>query len=324
MKKILAILLVLALASTFTVFAKGQQEADDGKVLIGFIPMTMNNEYFITMVNAAEQEAAKSGAELLVQAGDSHSSADAQLNIIENMIQRKVDAICIVPSSSSSLIVALKKAEEAGIPVINIDTRIDAEMVKNAGLKPVPFIGTDNYDGAAMGAKYAMENLGLKSGSEVAILTGISGQQNAADRRNGFVDTAKGIKIVADQTANWEVEQGYNVFQNILQANPNVKFVSCGNDNMALGAAQAVKEAGKMGSILVFGYDAIPAALDAVKENTLAFSVAQFPAEMGILGVRAALTLKAGGTIDLTTYTKTEVIDKNNVDDFIAYLKQFE
>ena len=323
MKSFFVILLVLSTVMTFSVFAGGQDESGDEAILIGFIPMTMNNEYFITMVNAAEQEAAKSKAELLVQAGDSHSSANAQLNIIETMIQRRVDAICIVPSSSSSLIVALGKAEEAGIPVINIDTRIDAEMVKKAGLQPVPFIGTDNYDGAAMGAKYAMEKLGI-NGVDVAILTGISGQQNAADRRNGFVDTAKGINIVAEQTANWEVEQGYNVFQNILQANPSVKFVSCGNDNMALGAAQAVKEAGKMDSIIVMGYDAIPAALDAVEEGTLAATVAQFPAEMGILSVQAALALIEGESIELSTYTKTEVIDQDNVAEFKAYLKQFE
>jgi ribose transport system substrate-binding protein len=302
-------------------FANGQQDGSD-ETVIGFIPMTMNNEYFITMVNAAEKEAAKLGATLNVQAGDSHSSADAQLMIIENMIQRHVDAICIVPSSSSSVIVALKKAEAAGIPVINIDTRINEEMVKNAGLKPVPFIGTDNYSGAAMGADYAMKNLGIE-GSKVAILTGISGQQNAADRRNGFVDNVKGIDIVSEQTANWEVEQGYNVLQNVLQANPDITFVSCGNDGMALGAAQAVKEAGKADSVQVFGFDAVSAALDAIEEGALVGTVAQFPAEMGILGVQAAMKLIAGESVEMTTYTKTEVIDKSNVSEFKDYLKQF-
>lgn len=318
MKKSVLCILFLVVIASFS-FANGQQEKG---VVIGFIPMTMNNEYFITMVNAAEKEAAKLGVSLNVQAGDSHSSADAQLMIIENMIQCKVDAICIVPSSSSSVIVALKKAEKAGIPVINIDTRIDAAMVEEAGLKPVPFIGTDNYSGAAMGAKYAMENLNLK-GSKVAILTGISGQQNAADRKNGFVDNAMGINIVSEQTANWEVEQGYNVLQNVLQANPDITFVSCGNDGMALGAAQAVKEAGKSDSVQVFGYDAVSAALDAVEEGALVGTVAQFPAEMGILGVQTSLKLLAGEPVDLTTYTKTEVIDKSNVADFKAYLKQF-
>ena len=322
MKKTMVLVLGLACVTGGAVFAQGQKAADDG-LTIGFIPMTMNNEYFITMVNAAKQEAAKIGAELIVQAGDSHSSADAQLMIIENMIQRKVDAICIVPSSSSSLMVALKKAEQAGIPVINIDTKIDGELVKSTGLKPVPFIGTDNYDGAVKGGQWALEKYNLV-GKEVAILTGISGQQNAADRRNGFVDGAKGIKIIAEQTANWEIEQGFSVAQNILQANPNLAFFACGNDNMALGAARAVKEEGKQGKVHVIGFDAISSALDAVEQGSLVATVAQFPAEMGILGVQAAKKLVEGGTIDLVTYTKTDVIDKSKVADFKAYLKQFE
>lgn len=321
MKKLSIMLMVLLLASSMGLFAQAQVEKKAG-LTIGFIPMTMNNEYFITMVNAAEKEAAKIGAELIVQAGDSHSSADAQLMIIENMIQRKVDAICIVPSSSSSLMVALKKAQEAGIPVINLDTKIDGDLVKASGLKPVPFIGTDNYDGAVNGGKYALETFQL-AGKEVAILTGIAGQQNASDRRNGFVDGAKGIKIISEQTANWEIEQGFSVAQNILQANPNLAFFACGNDNMALGAARAIKEEGKEGKVLVLGFDAISSALDAVESGALVGTVAQFPAEMGILGVQAAQKLIAGNTVDLVTYTKTEVITKANVAEFKAYLKQF-
>jgi ribose transport system substrate-binding protein len=320
MKKLSIVLLVLLLAIPMGLFA--QAKAEEAGLTIGFIPMTMNNEYFITMVNAAEKEAAKIGAKLIVQAGDSHSSADAQLMIIENMIQRKVNAICIVPSSSSSLMVALKKAQEAGIPVINLDTKIDAALVKASGLKPVPFIGTDNYDGAVNGGKYALETFKL-AGKEVAILTGIAGQQNAADRRNGFVDGAKGIKIISEQTANWEIEQGFSVAQNILQANPNLAFFACGNDNMALGAARAIKEEGKEGKVLVLGFDAISSALDAVESGALVGTVAQFPAEMGILGVQAAQKLVAGQAVELVTYTKTEVITKANVAEFKAYLKQF-
>jgi len=153
--------------------------------------MTLENEYFITMVNAAQIEAQEQGASLLVQAGTTHGSVEEQLQIIEDMIARNVDAICVVPSSSTGLISAIKKAEAAGIPVINLDTKIDADAVKNAGLEPVPYIGTNNYDGAHMGGEYALENLDILN-TEVAILTGISGQQNAADRRNGFVDATEG------------------------------------------------------------------------------------------------------------------------------------
>jgi len=293
------------------------------KKVIGFIPMTMNNEYFVTMVNAAKLEAEKQGVDLLVQAGERHGSADEQLRIIEDMITREVDAICVVPSSSTGLISAIKKAQKAGIPVVNLDTRIDPAAVKEAGLTPVPYIGTNNYDGAKMGGQYALDNLKI-DGMEVAILTGISGQQNAADRRNGFVDATKGkVKVVAEQTANWEVEQGFNVFQNILQANPNVGFVFASNDNMGLGAIRACKAAGRK-DIKVLGYDAVSGALQSVKEGEMVGTVAQFPAEMGIQGVQAALKMINGEKVPEVIFTKTEVIDSTNVVDFNKYLNQFK
>lgn len=317
--KILMIVLTLLFCVTVLGVAGGTQEG----VVIGFIPMTMNNEYFVTMVNAAKIEAEEQGVELLVQAGERHGSADEQLRIIEDMITREVDAICVVPSSSTGLISAIKKAQAAGIPVVNLDTAIDAKAVKDTGLDPVPYIGTNNYDGAMMGGKYALDKLGI-SGAEVAVLTGISGQQNAADRRNGFVDATKGkVTVVAEQTANWEVEQGYNVFQNILQANPGIGFVFASNDNMGLGAIRAIKEAGR-DDIQVLGYDAVGAALEAVEEGTMAGTVAQFPAEMGIQGVQAALKMINGESVPEITYTKTEVIDSANVAEFKDYLSQFK
>lgn len=317
---------ILACVLTFVVCVAtlGLSEINAEDIVIGFIPMTMNNEYFVTMVNAAKIEAEKQGVELLVQAGERHGSADEQLRIIEDMITREVKAICVVPSSSTGLVSAIKKAQKANIPVINLDTLIDPEAVKAEGLDPVPYIGTNNYDGAKMGGEYALANLNIE-GKKVAVLTGIAGQQNAADRANGFKDATAGkVEVVAEQTANWEVEQGYNVFQNILQANPDVSFVFASNDNMGLGAIRAIKEAGKEAEITVLGYDAISAALEAVEEGKMAGTVAQFPAEMGIQGVQAALKMINGESVPEITYTKTEVIDAANVAEFKKYLDQFK
>ena len=314
---------VLLIVLSVLIFSFGSVVGAKAKTVIGFIPMTMNNEYFVTMVNAAKAEAKKQDVDLLVQAGERHGSADEQLRIIEDMITREVAAICVVPSSSTGLISALKKAEKAGIPVVNLDTAIDAAALKEAGLKPIPYIGTNNYDGAKMGGEYALKNLGIE-GMEVAVLTGISGQQNAADRRNGFVDATEGkVKVVAEQTANWEVEQGFNVFQNILQANPGIGFVFASNDNMGLGAIRAIKAAGR-NDIKVLGYDAISAALEAVEEGKMAGTVAQFPAEMGIKGVQMALQMIKGEEVPEITFTMTKVIDSGNVKEFKEYLSQFK
>jgi ribose transport system substrate-binding protein len=205
--------------------------------------------------------------------------------------------------------------------VINLDTALDGELVADSGLSPVPFIGTNNYDGAWIAGEYALEVTG--GTGQVAILTGIAGQQNAADRRNGFFDAVDGqLEVVAEASADWEVEKGYNAAQNIIQANPDLVLIFASNDNMALGALRAVEEAGK--DIIVIGYDAIGEALNSVKADGLAGTVAQFPAEMGIQGVQAAMTLIGGGTMPDYTYTETRLITKDNVDDFMTYLDQFK
>ena len=329
-----ALLLIVAMTVTSTVGCDSspQEEAtqeieqpaaetEKKDITIGFIPMTLDNEYFITMVNAAEQEAERQGVSLSVQAGQSHGSAEEQLQIVESMITNKVDAICIVPSSSAGLLTALKKAQEAGIPVINLDTKLDAELLEQAGINTVPFIGTNNYDGAKIAGEYALEV--LNGSGKVAILTGISGQQNAADRRNGFFDAVDGkLEVVAEQSADWEIEKGYNAAQNIIQANPDLVLIFASNDNMGLGAVRAVKESGK--TIKVIGYDAINEALNSVQQDGLIGTVAQFPAEMGIKGIQAALTLIDGGTVEDVTYTETRLILKDNVEEFQQYLAQFE
>jgi ribose transport system substrate-binding protein len=295
--------------------------------VIGFIVTTMDNEFYVMMVNGAKMEAEKLGVKLIVQAGQRHGSVEEQLQIFEDMITRQVDAICVVAASLEGLISALRKAEEAGIPVVNPDVRISYDAVKKAGLKPVPYIGSSNFEAAYSAGQYAIEKMNVRG--EVAVLTGVLGAANARLRRDGFRAAveklgAGKVEIVAEQTANWEVEQGYNVFQNILQAHPDISFLFGSNDNMAVGAIRAIKEAGKMDQIRVVGFDAIPAALQAIKDGTMVASVAQFPAEMGIQSVQASLKLIQGESIPEETIVKTEIIDSSNVDEFMKYTAKYK
>ena len=130
------------------------------------------------------------------------------------------------------------------------------------------------------------------------------------------------MEVVAEQTANWEVEQGYNVFQNILQANPDLKLVFASNDNMGIGAYRAIKEANK--DVTVIGYDAIPASLDAVKAGEFAGTIAQFPAEMGEMGVQTAIKLINGEEVPMNIQTASMLIYASNVEWFEEYLGQYE
>lgn len=289
---------------------------------IGFIPMTLNNEYFITMVNGAKLKAKELGVELSVQAGDQHASAAEQLTIVENMITSGVDAICIVPSSSEGLFAALSKCKEAGIPVINIDTKLDQDILDQVDME-VPFFGTDNYEGAKSAGEYVKEN--FAAGTKTAILTGIEGQQNAADRRDGFIEGAgDAIEVVAEQSANWEVDQGYAAAQNIITANPDVQLFYCGNDGMAIGAVRAINEAKLEDQIKVIGFDGISEALNMISEGSLYGSVAQFPGEMGILGVQNAVDVLNGKTIEQYINTGAKLITPDNVEEHKTYIKKFE
>ena len=246
-----------------------------------------------------------------------------QLKIVENMIISGVDAICIVPSSSEGLITALRQCEEAGIPVINLDTRFDAALLENSGLQPVPFIGTDNYAGAFSAGEYVVAN--IEAGTKTAILTGIEGQENAAHRRNGFYDAAgTHVEVVAEQTAKWEVDEGYNVTQNILNGNDDIGLIFASNDGMAIGALRAVEEAGLKDQIQIIGFDAVSEALNLIKSGELLGTVAQYPAEMGIMGVEAAVKILNGETIEMNTDTGANLITINEVDEFQEYLASFD
>lgn len=299
------------------------------RLVIGYVPMTMANEFYVTMIQGAKMMAEKLDVQLIVQAPTRHISAEEQMQILENLIERKVDAIVLVPVSSTGVVSAVKKAQDAGIPVVNVDVMVDRDALKKAGCKITPFIGSNNFDGARIAGWYALSRLG--GFGKVALLTGVEGQANTAFRRDGFKAATEGveaqggkIEIVAQQTANWEVELAYNVFQNILQGQPDLDLVFASNDNMALGAIQAIKDMGKEGEVIVIGYDAIPAAVDSVKKGTMDASVAQYPGEMGKQGVEAAVKMAQGEEIPDITWTAVELISKANVTQLEEYLKEFE
>lgn len=335
MKKKLALVLAIALMCSAMVFSGCGQEGSGSTTgsnpssatngtsdyVIGFVPMTLNNEYFITMVNAAQQKADELGVKLEVQAGDQHASAADQLTIVENLITSGVDAICIVPSSSEGLEASLRKCKDAGIPVINLDTILDESIVKAAGVE-VPFYGTDNYAGAKIAGEYVKEH--FEAGTKVAILTGISGQQNAADRRDGFIAGAgDAIEVVAEQSANWEVDQGYAAAQNILTSNPDLGLIYCGNDGMAIGAYRAVEEAKLQDQVKVIGFDGVSEALSMVENGQLLATVAQDPAKMGMMGVENAVNLLDGKEIEMKVDTGAKLILQDNVKEQQEYNAQF-
>ena len=280
-----------------------------GQPTVALVVKTLNNPFFIEMQRGAEEAAKKAGVNLIVQAADREVDVERQMQIIENLIERKVDALCIAPSGSREIVPVIVKANRANIPVLIVDTRADEQALAAAGGKIATFIGSDNFDGGRLAGAFIVEKLGGKG--NVAVLEGIAGHETGDARLRGFkeaVAKAPGIKVVASQPANWERDQGYNVFQNILQANPSIDALFACNDLMALGAAEAIAAAGRSGKILVVGFDAQPEARTAIQKGTMAATVAQFPSRMGATAVENAARLLRGETIEAFSPVSIELI----------------
>ena len=283
--------------------------APGGKPIIALVVKTLNNPFFIDMQKGAEEAAKRLGVTLVVQAADREIDVERQMQIIENLIERKIAVLCITPSGSREIVPVIVKANKAGIPVVIVDTRADERALAAAGGKIATFIGSDNYDGGKLAGAFVAEKLGGKG--NIAVLEGIPGHETGDARLRGFRESVAkfpGLKIVASQPANWERDQGFNVFQNILQSNPTVTALFACNDLMALGATEAIAAAGKTGKIVVVGFDAQPEARAAITKGTMAATVAQFATRMGSTAVENAVKLRAGEKIADFTPVPIELV----------------
>ncbi|MCK5457452.1 MAG: sugar ABC transporter substrate-binding protein, partial [Melioribacteraceae bacterium] len=232
MKRFLVTLLIFTLVIVFY----GCREDDtlkNDRPTIALVLKTLNNPFFIDMQKEAEEAAQKLNINLIVQAAEREVDVEKQMQIIENLIQRNVSAICVTPSGSKEIIPAIVKANKANIPVLIVDTRVDEKLLSESGGRVATFIGSDNVDGGRLAGKFIIEK--LKGEGNVAILEGIPGHETNDARVSGFYEVLienDGIKILTTQTANWERDQGFNVFQNILQAHPDVQALFACNDMM--------------------------------------------------------------------------------------------
>ena len=309
-------LIILLFVFTAVIVFYGCREDDTLKTdrpTVALVLKTLNNPFFIDMQKGAEEAAQKLNINLIVQGADREVDVEKQMQIIENLIQRNVSAICVTPSGSKEIIPAIVKANKANIPVLIVDTRVDVKLLSESGGRVATFIGSDNIDGGRLAGKFIIEK--LNGQGNVAILEGIPGHETNDARVSGFYEALKnkdGIKILTSQTANWERDQGFNVFQNILQAHPEVQALFACNDIMALGAVEAIAAAGRTGEIVVVGFDAIDDSRLAITENKMDGTIAQHPYEMGKLSVEHALKIINGKKIPLEIPVKIELITKEN------------
>jgi ribose transport system substrate-binding protein len=260
-----------------------------GRVSVGLSISTMNNPFFIALRDGAEAEAKAVGVNLITV--DAQDDAAKQIAGVEDLIQKKVAVILLNPSDSDAVANVVKESTAAGIKVISIDRAVNGAEVSS-------HIASDNAAGGRMAGEFLLNELGGKG--NLVELEGIPGSSAARERGEGFdsvIAGKPGVKLVAKLPANFDRAQGLAVMENILQGNKNIQGVFAQNDEMALGAARAIEEAG-LKNVAVVGFDATPDAVAAVKAGKLAASVQQKPELIGKVGVDTAKLLIEGKPVD--------------------------
>ena len=242
------------------------------------------------------------GAKVFVQSANGNE--ETQMSQIENMINRGVDVLVIIPYNGQVLSNVVKEAKQEGIKVLAYD-----RMINDADIDF--YISFDNEKVGEKGANYIMEQ--LKDGGEVAIIEGKAGNASGEYRKNGATTafTANSaFKLVASQPADWDRQKALDTAASMIQKYPNLKAIYCCNDTMALGALQAVKNANKLGKIMVVGTDGAAEAIDSVKAGELSATVAQDSAGIGAVSLKTMVeTVKAGKAIDVNATPETIPVD---------------
>ena len=303
MKKTIGLLLAVTMmfalggCNAITIDGEGELSGENsGSGAVGFSVSTLNNPFFVSLSEGAKAEAEKQGVKLVVvDAGD---DAAKQTNDIEDLISRNVSVLIVNPVDSDAVAPAVQNAVSKGIKVISVDRVVN-------GVEVDCQIASDNAVGAKMATEYLVELIG--EGAKAAELEGVPGASATIDRGAGFHEAADtALDVVASQTANFNRAEGMNVMENILQSCPEVKGVFAHNDEMALGAVEAVLASGK--DIKIVGFDATDDAVAAVKSGKMAATVAQKPELMGETAVQTAMKLINGETVEKSLPVEVELI----------------
>ncbi|MBY0221553.1 MULTISPECIES: ribose ABC transporter substrate-binding protein RbsB [Sporosarcina] len=299
---LMVVVLVLAACSTEQPGSKSSSDNEDAgkdgdkEFKIGLSVSTLNNPFFVTLSEGAKEQAKESGAKIIVV--DAQDDASKQASDVEDLIQQGVDLLIINPTDSEAVVSAVESANNSNIPVITVDRSAEGGEV-------VSHIASDNKAGGVLAGEYLLELLG--ENAKVAELEGIAGSSAARDRGEGFNEAVDGkVDIVAKQTANFNRAEGLTVMENILQANPEITGVFAHNDEMALGALEAIQSAGK--DIVVIGFDATDDAVKSVKDGKLAATIAQKPEEIGKKAMEAAVAVLNGEDVDADIPVDLELI----------------
>ncbi|MBN2561134.1 MAG: sugar ABC transporter substrate-binding protein [Phycisphaerae bacterium] len=283
--------------------------ADAHKPVVALVMKSLANEFFLTMEQGAvaHHKAHADEYELVAQGIKDELDVNRQVQLVEQMVARGVDALVIAPADSKALVAVCKRAMEKGIIVVNIDNKFDDEVLADKQVR-IPFVGPDNRAGARMVGEYLAQR--LAPGDPVAIIEGVPSAFNAIQRKQGFEDAmnAAGMRIIDSQSGDWEMSKANTVASAMITEHPELKAFLCANDSMALGAAAALKDAGRAGDVLVVGYDNISAVQELMGEGRILATADQHADRLAVFGIEYALEMLAQGTVPEDRQTPVDLV----------------
>lgn len=268
---------------------------------------TLDNPFFVDLRDGAQRAADASDYELVV--ANAQDDASQQQNDVQNFVTQQVDAILVNPVDSEAIVPAIEQANNADIPVLALDRA-------PAGGEVVTTISSDNVEGGRLAGEELVEVVGS---GPVAHLEGTPGTSAARERSRGFqqaIEEQDSVEVVASQSADFDRDEGLNVMQNIIQANPDIQGVFAENDEMALGAIRALGDrAGD--EVSVIGFDATDDGLQAIQDGEMHGSVAQNPARIGELGVENAISAIDGESVESEIPVEVELVTEENLQEYL-------
>ncbi len=282
---------------------------EDSALEIAVIPKGLAHQFWLTVKAGAEAAGQEMGAKIIWQGPAKETETAKQISIVEDMISRDVDAIVMAACDENALIDAIAKASEQGIPVVTIDSGVKSDI-------PISFVATDNIAGAKAAARELARLIG--EAGEVGLIPFVPGAATSEMREQGFKDGIAeypDIELVSVLYSQSEAGKGMDVTQDMMTAHSNLKGIFAANEGGALGAAQAIEVAGKMGEVKLVAFDAAQGEVDALKRGAIQALVVQNPFQMGYQGVKAAIDHLEGRPVEKRIDTGVTVVTMDNLNE---------
>ena len=318
-RAVISLLVLLMLTFTFgsvcgAESALGTVPKPSKSYRVGVLLKTLANEWWVAYMDGCKETAKEYGVQLEFFAASTEGDVQRQLETLETMVRKGYDALMVSPITEYNLLPGLVKATKAGIPVVLVAEPISEEVRKQEGIKLETFIDADNRGAGRVAAEYMSRK--LAKGSKVLIIEGMAGSPGSQMRVGGFEEAAKqlgALSIIASQAGNWDRLTAMNITMATLKVHPDLKAIYAANDTMALGAAEAVASSSAAGKVMIIGTDAIPSALDTIKEGRMAGTVDLDPGTMGRLSVESVIAALEGVKIPPYMASQVKLITRDNL-----------